>query len=206
MEFFLEKDVEILERKKGYKSFIEVQELKLRHRLFSGEWSKELSRTLVNRKAAVGVLLYDAHQDRVVLINQFRVGALSEQNPWLMEIVAGMFEGDESPEKVAHRETQEETGSKIMQLIPIVEFYPSPGGSSEKIHLFCAQIDSAQLSEGVHGNASEDEDIFVYIMPRGRAYQMLQEGKIINSISIIALQWLQLNIDEVKAKFMRRDE
>ena len=77
--------VEVLKRREAYRGFFLLDVLTLRHRLFEGGWSREVERELFVRPAAVAVLPYDPERGRVVLVEQFRVGALDEdQSPWLM--------------------------------------------------------------------------------------------------------------------------
>jgi len=94
----------------------------------------------------------------VVLLEQFRVGALQEETgPWQLELVAGMVEEGESFKLVAMRESQEESGYTPSMLIPMFEYLVSPGGTNEKMSLYCGIVDSEQMG-GVHGL----ERIFVY--------------------------------------------
>ena len=83
------------------------------------------------RHDAVCVLPYDPQRDRVVLIEQFRVGALGKvDNPWLIELVAGLIDKDESPDEVARREAVEEAGLELADLWPVTRYFPSPGAAT----------------------------------------------------------------------------
>ena len=109
------KDVEILDKSEQYKGYFRINRYRLRHRLYAGGWSGELQRELFERGHAVGVLPYDPAADSVVLIEQFRIGALvAGMEPWLTEIVAGIIEEGEAPEEVARRETREEAGLEVI--------------------------------------------------------------------------------------------
>lgn len=44
-------------------------------------------------------MAYDLVTDKVVLVEQFRVGAMGEEHLWLIEIVAGLIDQGESPEQ-----------------------------------------------------------------------------------------------------------
>jgi ADP-ribose pyrophosphatase len=146
----------------------------------------------MDRHDAVCVLLVDFTQREVVFIEQFRVGALREANPWLLELVAGLIDKDEQPEEVARREALEEAGVSIARMEPITRYLPSPGGTSERIHLYVGEVDATK-AHGIHGLDEEGEDIRVLTTPFETAYQWVKEGKVNNAASIIALQWLQLN-------------
>lgn len=191
-------DVEVLQRETCFKGFYRLDRLHLRHRQFAGGMGPQLSRELFVRHDAVCVLPYDPQRDTVVLIEQFRIGALDKsRNPWLLELVAGLIDKDEQPEEVARREAEEEADLELTSLWPITQYYPSPGGSDERVHLYVGRCDSAGAG-GVHGLAEEGEDIRVHVWPLEDALQAVKEGRIDNAASIIALQWLALNRAEVR--------
>lgn len=120
-------DVEVLQRETCFKGFYRLDRLHLRHRQFAGGMGPQLSRELFVRHDAVCVLPYDPRRDSVVLIEQFRVGAMDKSaNPWLLELVAGLIDKDEQPEEVAHREAEEEADLQLTALWPITQYYPSP--------------------------------------------------------------------------------
>lgn len=197
----MDKQFEILAKDIMYQGFFRVEKYRLRHTLFGGGWSAELTRELFMRGSCVAVLLYDPHADKVVLIEQFRTGAiLHPDRAWLVEIVAGAIEDGESAEEVAYRESLEEAGCEIQQLMVINEFYTTPGGSSEWITLFCGKVDSTHVS-GIHGLDHEDEDIWVRAVDFNEAYLMLENGEIESAIPIIAIQWLALNRQKLKQEW-----
>lgn len=197
----MNKQFEVLDKEIIYKGFFRVEKYRLKHTLFGGGWSAEITRELFMRGSCVAVLLYDPHADKVVLIEQFRTGAiLNPEKAWLVEIVAGAIEEGENAEDVAYRESLEEAGCKIDQLIVINEFYTTPGGSSEWITLFCGKVDSTQVG-GIHGLDHEDEDILVRAVDFNQAYLMLENGEIESAIPIIAIQWLALNKQKLKQKW-----
>ena len=186
---------EVLDKTICYSGFFRMEKYRLRHELFAGGWSAEITRECLERGHAVAALLYDPALDRVVLLEQFRVGALEFPNgPWLLEIVAGIMDDpDETTEEVARRETVEEAGCEILDLIPICHYLVSPGGTSESITLFCGRVDTSTVASGVRGVATEHEDIQVQIVSRAEALDLLHAGRINSAAPIIALQWLELN-------------
>jgi ADP-ribose pyrophosphatase len=187
------KQFEVIEESTIYHGFFDLIRYKVKHTLFQGGWSQVLVRELFQRGNCVAVVLYDPVSDQVVLIEQFRVGAIkSRENQWLLEIVAGAIEPGELPREVALREAKEEAGCEIQELIQISEFYTSPGGSSEKITLYCGKVDASNLG-GVHGLDHEDEDILVSVVSLDEALEKIETGEIESAIPIIALQWLGLN-------------
>jgi ADP-ribose pyrophosphatase len=187
------KDVEILAKDHLGGKFLKVSSLRLRHRLYRGGWSAPLTREILDRGHAVGVLLYDPELDRIVLVEQFRVGALiAGRNPWLLELPAGVIEEGEEPAEVAAREVQEETGGSVGKLEKICSCILSPGGSSEEVHLYYAEIDSSKIG-GIHGLDDEHEDIAVVKMPAAEAFKILDQGYCGNATLVIALQWLKIH-------------
>jgi len=191
-------DVELIQRETCFQGFYRLDRLHLRHRQFAGGMGPQLSRELFVRHDAVCVLPYDPQRDAVVLVEQFRVGALDKSsNPWLLELVAGLIDKDEQPEEVARREAVEEADLELTALWPITQYYPSPGGSDERVHLYIGRCDSEDAG-GVHGLAEEGEDIRVHVWPLEDALQAVKDGRIDNAASIIALQWLALNRAEVR--------
>src|ERR1700676_5091838 len=110
----MSENVEIIEKTPRYKGFFEIVRYRFRHRLFAGGWSGEIVREVFERGHAVAVLPYDPAADAVVLIEQFRIGALvAGFAPWQREIVAGIIEKGEGPEDVARREAAEEAGAAV---------------------------------------------------------------------------------------------
>jgi ADP-ribose pyrophosphatase len=217
-------DVEIIERVSLHEGFLQVARLTLRCRLFEGGWSREFTREVLLRGHGVGVLLYDPHLDKVLMVEQFRVGCMDDpvNGPWALELVAGLLEEGETPEDVARREVFEEAGvtiaadgsvgstalgstaesSEARSLLRICEYYNSPGGSNEKLSVFCAGFDATQAG-GVFGVEDEAENIRSVILDRTEALAAVAAGRINNAMSIIALQWLQLNLETVKDALAR---
>lgn len=186
-------NIEILDKALRYKGFFEIISYRFRHRLFAGGWSGEIEREVFERGHAVAVLPYDPAADAVVLIEQFRIGALvAGLEPWQTEIVAGIIEPGEAPEDVARREAMEEAGAAIGPLVPIYRYVVSPGGASESVQVYCGRVDSKGLG-GIHGLPEENEDIRVEVHTFAGAMAALDAGKVTNAVSIIALQWLALN-------------
>ena len=187
------REFEITGKEVVYDGFFTMEKYRLRHTLFAGGWTGEISRELFRRNNCVAVLLYDPVADTVVLQEQFRVGAATNpEKAWLVEIVAGAIDEGETPEQVAYREAKEEAGCDILELKLIQRFYTTPGGSSEQISLFYGRVDSSNIG-GIHGLDHEDEDILVYTVSFDEAYRMLEEGKIESAIPVLAIQWLALH-------------
>ena len=176
-----------------FEKYFKLDEYSLSHELFGGGFSPVFTREIFERGSVVAVLPYDQKRDKVILIEQFRAGAIDDADgPWLIESVAGVIEPGETTDEVAHRECEEEAGCSIKQLELIAEYYVSPGGTSELCSLFCGMVDSEGVA-GIHGLADENEDIRVLVVDAEEAFEWVRGGKIRSSATIIALQWLELN-------------
>lgn len=192
-------DVEITHRETVFNGYFRMDALTLRHRQFDGAWTDSIRRELFERGDAVAVLPWDIESDSVILIEQFRPGAIRHNDsPWMLEAVAGVVETGETDDVVAHREAFEEAGCVMDALLPIVSYYPSPGACSEQIRLFIGRVVSAAVGE-VKGVATEHEDILVHSVPRTEAIALLDAGKINNGLTIIALHWLARHGDRLRS-------
>ena len=201
---FGKNDVEIISKRKLFNGFFQMIEYRFRHRLFAGGWSHEIRREVFERCHAGVVLPYDPQTDNVVLIEQIRFPAIeTSETPWLLEAVAGMIEENESPEEVIRREAMEEAGLEIHHTEKALSYLSSPGGTTERMHVFIGEVDSSQ-AQGIHGLASENEDIKVHVVSREQAYQWVENGAIDNAATVIAIQWLQLNYHKLNEKWMKQ--
>ncbi len=197
----MDRDFKIIKREIAYQGFFRLEKFTLKHTLYQGGWSQDITRELFMRGNCVAVLLYDPDRDEVVLIEQFRTGGvLVPERAWLVEIVAGAIEEGETPEAVALRESEEEAGCTVQDMTLIKEFYTTPGGSSERISLFCGRVDTSELG-GVHGLDHEDEDILVSVVKFNEAFAMVEDGRIESGIAIIALQWLYIHRDALRQQW-----
>lgn len=209
---FKPSDVQLLDSQLSYDGFYQIKNLTLSHRLFAGGWSGEVTRELFVRPEAVGVLLYDPKLDTVALIEQFRVGAFghinlkqSNDSPWLLELVAGLIDKEETVTEVAERESLEEAGVKVLKLEPIHRFYSSPGGSTEYCYLFCGCADLSTAG-GLHGLNEESEDIKVHVFSFEQCRQLLNNGEIINGLTLISLQWLVIHHADIRRRWLKELE
>ena len=194
--------VEIAKREELFLGYFRIDRYHLRHRLFAGGMSAPFMREIFERGHAAAVLPYDPARDEVVLIEQFRPGALAAGfHPWLIEPVAGIIEPGESAESVARREAVEEAGCDIAALVPMHHYLTSPGGTSESCALFCGKVDAARAG-GIHGLDDENEDIRVTAVPFAQARAWLDEGRLNNALTIIAIQWLALNREKLRADWV----
>jgi len=173
--------------------FFKMNRYRLRHSSFHGGWCEEMVRERIERLAAVSVLLFDPALDRLVLVEQFRIGLMGTVDPpWSLETVSGFCDREhELPEQVARREVVEETGCTLRALTHIGEFFVSPGMSVERINLYCGWVDAADAG-GVYGLEHEGEEMRVVTLSREAARAELF-GRLNTTSVIMALQWLEAN-------------
>ena len=194
--------VVVTERTSPYRGYMRLDHYHLKHTTFDGEWSTNLSREVLERGHAVSVLPYDPFKNEVVLIEQFRIGAYTtpRTSPWQIECVAGMIEPHQLPEDTAYRETEEETNLRILDLEPIHTYLSSPGCTSETIQMFCAHVDASDAG-GIHGLVNEGEYIRAFSISVEEAFNWFGKGRIENGMTIIALQWLKINLKKMNSKW-----
>ena len=192
----------VVRKKSLYSGFFKLFGYELTHELFDGGQSPLLRREMLDRGQAAAVLPYDPARDEVVLIEQFRIGAADDPSgPWVIEIIAGLHEPDESAEDVIIREAVEEAGCTVTDLVPIHRYYSTPGSSNEQIEIFFARTDSSGLG-GVHGIDEEGEDIRVHVVSSDTAFEWLDQGRIDSALPIIALQWFRLNRERIRKQWL----
>jgi len=192
--------VKIIKENREYDGFFKIDKAVLQHEKFDGEMSQEITRLNFERGDSVAILLYDEEKDSVLLINQFRYPAYVNEGPgWILEIVAGIVEEGQDAVSIARKELLEEAGYEVDDLKFISKFYVSPGGTSERIHLYLGLAHRKVGSGG--GLTSEHEDIQVVEMTLDEAMRMVETGEICDAKTIIALQWLNLRkIEEYGGK------
>ena len=184
----------VTNKKNLYDGFFKMNEISLKYKKYDGSWSNEIKRELFGGAQVSAVLPYDPIKKKIVLIQQFRPGTISKNtNNYLNEIVAGIIDPGESPEIAAKRECLEETGYKIKKLTPIQGYFPAPGSSESFYHLFLGEVDSKN-GKKIMGLDNENEDILVESFKINQVKKMMQEGKFVNGLTLIAIQWFFLNI------------
>ncbi len=213
IKYFSQQDVTLVEKKTVFQGFFRMEQYQIKHALFKGGQSTTFQREIFERGQAACVLLWDPAPDQLVMIEQFRLGALNHPvSPWLIELVAGMIEAGETPDNVVKREAAEEAGVNVHQLHSIGSYLSSPGGTSERVWLFIGRVDAAKAG-GIHGLDNENEDIRVQVLPRkllmAELFNHVGEGqqqkpscsRVDNAATIICLQWLALHHQQLRAQW-----
>ena len=185
------KRVEVLNQRVVFDDVFKIREATVRHELFNGQMSGPLRRLVFERGDSAAALLLNRDTQKVVLINQFRYPTYEKGPGWIYEVVAGVVDQDEQPEETIRREVREEIGYKVGELQPIATFYVSPGGSSERIVLYFAEVGNADRVSAGGGRAAEHEDIEQVELTLPELWTALQHGDIVDAKTLIAVQWLR---------------
>ncbi len=181
-----------------YDGFFKVDRAEVSYEKYDGSMSSPAPRLVFERGDSVAVLPFDRCRRRVVLVQQFRFPAYVRGGPgWLWEIVAGMVEGDRSVEDVARSEATEEAGYSLGALKHLFTVYPSPGGSSERVHIYLAPVGRQDSAGEGSGPAASGEDILVRTFDLDEALRMIEDGRIVDAKTVLALQYLAMHWDQV---------
>jgi ADP-ribose pyrophosphatase len=178
-----------------------VEEAHLRYERYDGAMTDDTVRLNFERGDSVAAILHDPRADSVVLVEQFRYPTYAKGPGWILELPAGMVDRkDEATQEVTmRRELMEEAGYRVDSLRHVMTFYVSPGGSSERILLYYAQITPEQRVGRGGGMPEDAEDIRVVSLPFADALHKVAIGEIVDAKTIIGLQWLQAHHEELGA-------
>ena len=188
------KKVEISEKSYVLDDFFKVEEVFLKHQKYDGSMSASMRRLNFERGDSVAVLLKNTDTGCFILTEQFRYPAHSKtQDGWIVEAIAGSLKPSEDPAKAMKREILEEVGYQASELQFLHTFFVSPGGTSERIHLFYGEVASAQQVEAGGGLEQEHEDIKIIEWTEEEAQNALQTGKVVDAKTLIAFQWYFAN-------------
>ena len=193
--------IETLSVSRPYESFFTVEEHVIRHPRFDGALSGPVARAAFTVAEAVTVLPYDPVRDRVLLVEQVRLGALvsGDPDPWLLEPVAGMVDAGESYEECARRETREEARLDLGRLHVVSRYYPSPGGVAQVLISYVGLADLPDGHAGQGGLDAEGEDIRIHLTGLDHLMAMVASNEVAVAPLILSAQWLALNRDRLRA-------
>jgi ADP-ribose pyrophosphatase len=186
------KKVQIKKKKAILDDFFKVEEAYLRFEQFDGKMSPLVRRLNLERGNSVAVLVFNKTTGKLILVSQFRYPTYDNEDGWTIEAIAGMVDLGETPEQAARREIEEETGLKISALEHISTFYPSPGGSSEQIHLYYSEVSGKQAKYSATGGLiSHGEDIKALELTPAEAMKKIKTGEIVDAKTLIGIYWLE---------------
>ncbi len=179
--------VEVISRRRVFDDFFKIDEAELRFERYDGTMSEAVRRLNFERGRTV------------YLIEQFMYPTLAKAGGWLQTVVAGMIDEGETPAEAIRREILEEAGFAVEHIEPIADFFVSPGGSSERIFLFCALVsDAARVAEG-GGVATEHEDIRLIPVALDEFLARLAAHGFADAKTIVAGYWLKDNLTRLLA-------
>lgn len=193
-------DIEVAARDLPYARFFAVEEWHVGWRQFDGGMNVPVLRAVFVTCDAVTVLPYDPVRDRVLLIEQFRAGPLArgDAGAWQLEAVAGRIDPGETPEEAGRREAVEEAGLTLGQLLPVAEYYPSPGILTEFLYSYVGLVDLPDGVAGVYGQEHEAEDIRGHLISFDRMMELVASGEICNAPLVLTALWLQRERGRIK--------
>lgn len=194
-------DVAVAARREPYARFFALEEIDVSYRRFDGEMSPQVTRAGLISCDAVTVLPYDPKRDRVLLIEQFRAGPQfrGDPQPWQLEAIAGRIDSGETPEEAARREAMEEAGLALDALLPVAQYYPSPGILSEFLYSYVALTDLPDGVAGVFGVEGEAEDIRGHLVSFDEMMRLVTSGEIGNGPMLLTAYWLAQNRARLRA-------
>ncbi len=186
------KKVEIQDKHTVFDGKFKINEATLRFEKFNGQMSDTVHRLVFERGDSAAALLFNRDTQKALLIEQFRYPTYEKGPGWIQEIVAGVIDKGEQPEETIRREIREEIGYEVREpLTHIATFYVSPGGTSERNMVYYVEVSNADHVAAGGGKVSEHEDIELVEMTLPNLWQALDNGNIIDSKTLIAVQWLR---------------
>jgi ADP-ribose pyrophosphatase len=192
----MEHKVDTLEKHLVFDDKFKIHEAKVRYMRFDGQMSKPKRSLVFERGDSTAAIIANTETHKILLTEQFRYPAYENGPGWLLEAVAGVIDQGEQPEETLRREIKEEMGYEVHNLKPIATFYVSPGGSSERIFLYYAEVRNADHIGQGGGLASENEDVRVVELSPEELWQQIQEGALIDAKTLIGAQWLQQQVQK----------
>ena len=163
------------------------------YRQRDGTWSRQ-NRETYDRGNGATILLYDSEAGTILLTRQFRLPAYANGHPdgMLVEAPAGLLDGDD-PAEAIRREAEEETGVRVGDVTRLFEVFMSPGSVTERVTFFAAPYSHVDRVSDGGGLPGDGEDIEVLELPLQKAFQMIDDGEIVDGKTIMLLQWAQIN-------------
>lgn len=185
------KRVEIQKKKRLFDDFFKIDEAYVRYEKYNGQMTDPVRRLNFERGDAAAILVFNRETRSVILVEQFRYPTYERGDGWIIEVMAGIVDKDENPEDTARREALEEIGFQVRELTPIATVYLSPGGSSERIFLYYAEVENADRVSDGGGLETEHEDIRILELSLQELDNAMASGKILDAKTLIALMWFK---------------
>jgi ADP-ribose pyrophosphatase len=183
-------DVEVFSERVLFDDFFRIVEAQVGYRRLDGTLTAPARQLVFDRGDSAAGVVVDEERDVVLLARQFRYPTVAAGPGWPLELMAGMVAQGELPDECLRRELIEEFGFAAASLRPISSFYASPGGSSERIHLFYVTVRSDLRVGPGGGKASEGEEIELVEVARSDVPELLP--RIVDAKTLVGLSWLLL--------------
>lgn len=184
--------VDILKRTQAYADFFALEDIALRHEQFDGTMSEPLNRAVFVSNDAAILLPYDPVRDRVLLVEQIRLGPIGRADPvvWQLEPVAGLIDPGEAPAAAARREAWEEAHLTLERLEPVGECYASPGAATDFFHMFVGLCDLPDGAARIGGAEDEGENIRSHLIDFQDLLAMAEDRRTANAPLTLLVYWL----------------
>ncbi|MDB9838607.1 NUDIX domain-containing protein [bacterium] len=194
-------DVNVQSKAAPQGAFFGIQAIKVSYTQYDGAQSDVLPREVFVGIDAALVLPYDAKRDRVLLVEQIRMGPVvrHDPQPWCLEPIAGMVDARETPLQAALRESEEEAGLSDLELRHISSFYPSPGSSTDYFHAYLGLCDLPDSHASFGGLEEEAEDLRLHLLDFTKAMELVRSGEINAGPLVMMLYWLASERDALRA-------
>ena len=151
---------------------------------FSGGMMEGVTREISMRPDAAAALVHDTLRDVFILCEQFRFPSYLAGGGWVLELPAGKIDEGETPEQCIRRELEEEIGYRVSKVEPITNYFPAPGYSAERMHLFYAPVTARDLIKADARGTDEGEDVQRFELPRAEFLDRIdkhefEDGKVL---------------------------
>ncbi len=177
-----------------FDDFFVIKSAEVRVKRPDGEWTNRRRMLSLERGDSVAAVIVDRIAEVALLVRQFRFPIYKNGRGWIEELVAGMSPGEEAPEAAMRREIIEEIGFDPHSLSKISEFYLSPGGSSERIRLYYAEVDLNRPVAPGGGLAESGESTELVTLRFAEIGKRLDNGSFADAKTLVGLQWLRRHL------------
>lgn len=193
--------VDVLVHNRRYANYFALDEYVLQHSRFDGQLTPPLKRAVFLSPDATLVLPYDPLRDRVLMVEQMRMGPLGrgDRSRWQLEPIAGRLDAGETPQEAAHREAYEEAHLTFDKLLPVAQTYCSPGTSTEFYYIFLGLTDLPDTAAGLGGLEDEDEDIRSHLVDFHDFMRMCDAQEFCNAPLVLIANWLARHRDAIRS-------
>jgi nudix-type nucleoside diphosphatase (YffH/AdpP family) len=186
------KRVNISSEKTVFNSFFKLIEVRHSFEKFNGRMSDETVRFVFERGDSCAAVIYNTVSEKLIFTNQFRLPVFMRTGSgWILELVAGSISQGESPEDTMIREVEEEIGYEVQKTTHIGSFFVSPGGTTERIHLYYIEVSPDQKVFEGGGLVEENEDIQIAEFSPTEAIRKVNQQEIVDAKTIIGIQWFK---------------